>query len=799
MDDITIEYMTHYSEKLINKTIYLYLIYLFNYIFFKPQISENLQKKLEALTTLINSQILKIREKYINLYQYSWDNFYNIVNFVKMQNTKFAGDIIEGILIIMFSKVIKVDKSKTFGKYLFNNISRLKEIENDRDNLLKWFENANRQFKNEELNDFSEILKKETEPVNFQKDLKETTKKNTIINLLLYEIMNNKYSYLQEKTNNNKGKLYINRGDLNSKKMNEDIYQFLKKSNSDSSTIDRETNYNSISKMMEDYNYYSHNLGYERNTKIRLFRALLISTFIFYQNKNSPLMKYIPKLKEINNNIEYINSNEDDNNENENNLVDLPFEYDLKQAAIEGRFAYIVFSPLRIEPKISKIIISQNSFREFGFYEVAKVLLFNQSLKKIEYNISLVKSYYLDYFIAGLGLFDNYSIESLNLSHNYLKEDSGEFLSKILSHLKGLKTLNISGTELKSGLSFLFILLKKLYRKGKIHLENLYLNKSNLDETSYYELGELLKSKYCKLKRLFLTVNNKTNNFNFLEKLKKNTSLEEINLIKGNYGNLDVKDINKLISCTNLKHIYLSRNKINNFNTCIRIIYRTKLMNEINDKDINQYGVGLNENIIIDNNTKLINLDLSNNESWNLNKKQVKLIDNIIKETTLRCLDISHILFGPNPEKSKQNQYYKNPVIRIKNSLEAKKNFNKIIFQENYSNKIDIFNLKHLEEEEIIKKINSKFEKFINETIDDENAIYEVFLKEKALKIIENIINNKEENKDIIREAKLVEDINSEKNREFMGKLADFMKLKRLERDLINNNKILDKKKLILI
>ena len=47
---------------------------------------------------------------------------------------------------------------------------------------------------------------------------------------------------------------------------------------------------------------------------------------------------------------------------------------------------------------------------------------------------------YINYLNNGLGLFDNYSLEELDISRNYLKEDCAQFLAKILSHLKGLKS-----------------------------------------------------------------------------------------------------------------------------------------------------------------------------------------------------------------------------------------------------------------------------------------------------------------------------------------------------------------------
>ena len=153
---------------------------------------------------------------------------------------------------------------------------------------------------------------------------------------------------------------------------------------------------------------------------------------------------------------------------------------------------------MRIEPRIEVLNIAKNCFRENGFLELAKIFLFNnKSIKIIDFHTNMLKSFYIDFLNMRLGLFDNYSVEVLDLSNNYLKGDCSEYLANILSHLKNLKTINLSSNDLKRGISSFIITLKNLYRKGKIKLENLNLNKCLLDDIAFYEIGELLKSKYC--------------------------------------------------------------------------------------------------------------------------------------------------------------------------------------------------------------------------------------------------------------------------------------------------------------
>jgi Ran GTPase-activating protein (RanGAP) involved in mRNA processing and transport len=218
--------------------------------------------------------------------------------------------------------------------------------------------------------------------------------------------------------------------------------------------------------------------------------------------------------------MKYIHESQDKENIKKD-LAVIPFAYDLTGAVIESQYAGIIMAPARIEPRMSELIMVQNLLREKGIFELSKVLIFNRKLKLVDYHTSAIKSFQIDSLNKGLGLFDIFNIEELNISYNYMKEDSEDSLANILSHLKGLKTINLSSNDLKNGIASFFIVLNKLYREKKINLENLILNKCLLDDVAFYELGELLKSKYCKLKNLYLNMNNIPSNINFFKKLKK--------------------------------------------------------------------------------------------------------------------------------------------------------------------------------------------------------------------------------------------------------------------------------------
>ena len=767
------------SSCLINKELYLYFFILMKFIFLKPdraQKEKKIQNNLEKLTNQINEKIIINPENYIYI-EYSKKNFMNILNFIKTQNKVYAGEILEGILIIIFSLVIITDKDNCFGKYIYNNLLKLKDINNT--DLATWFDNKKNKFQSEEFNDIVKLIVYDASiDDKITNDMSKFQKDNVFFNLL-FEIFKTKYMFISNEKKENKTMKYIHKGDFTCEKKTEKIFNMLK--DNSSTIMDKDISSYSISKLKSCL-YYPGEFGRERRAPIRVIRSFLISVYIYYQNKNSQLMNFIFPNKK-NKNI--------DNNDEENDLAIIPFEYNLKEASIEGKFSYIILSPIRVEPRISKIVLSKNNLRENGLYELSKLLIFNKNIKTIEFSFSLLKSYFVDFFNFGFGIFDNYNVEQLDLSYNYIKEDSEEYLAKLLSHLKGLKTINLSTNDLKGGISHFFITLKRLYRQKKTNLENLNLNKCFLDNESFYELGELLKCKYCKLKRIYLNNNIKPNNINFLKKIKKNKSLKEINFDRSNIWNHDISDINKIISNTNIEQLYLYKNKISDFNDYLRILFRTKLIKEENEV----------QNINIYFNNVLMNLDLSNNDIWIKNKKQIILLKEIIDKTTVSCLDISHILCGPNPDKiqkTQNNEVYRTSVNSLKESLEVNKRDYISKMKKKKSLEIDIKKYKYLQNENFFQSLDDELINFIDKTIEDNNAQFPLFLREKSLEIIEKI--NKEEKYENIRKAEKINEISdSEENEEIIEKLVNYMIFKRSLKEVTILNEELKLKKLILI
>jgi hypothetical protein len=638
----------------------------------------------------------------------------NILDFIKSQNKLFAGDIFEAILINIFSQAFdktKVDKDETFGKYIYKNLSGINKIK----------ENFN--F--------------------FDKDkFKEEIGIRNIPNLLMLDsgLMNNNPSVL-EITNRNFFKVFKNL-----------LLSIAKEKNMLDARIGI---YHKLLEANTRINVQS-SLCLE---KVLFARFFFISVFIYYQNKNSPLMKYIP-LKD--------NQNEE---LDKNSLAYIPFSYDLRDAEVTGNASII--TPIKLDPRITNVFLDNNNLQEVGIQELCNALIFNKGIKYICNNKSSLKSRYLEFFSHLMGIYNNYTLEELHLSDNFLKENSGEYLSKLLSHLKGLKTLNLSFNDLKSGISSSFVVLRKLYRKGKSKLENLYLKNCTLNEESLYELGELLKSKFCKLKTLCLNMNSVINNSDFLKKIKKNKSLEKLYLNQSEIGNNEINDILKIINLTNIKTLYLYKTKITDFNKLLTILYRTKIIKE----DSNDLNINLDEE------TSLTNLDLSSNEFNHIKINHIDLLTKIIKETSLYCLDISKILYEKDEnENNKIIEYNKKVKDLIKMLNDDKEKYNKYVIEKRRY-KVDEERYKNEDIEKSFKKYNDYFYKVIQ----NPRAKQDSFL----IKVADIIIC--QENCDKKKEIFL------EENQDIRDSLVNYMKYLRAKFQVEENEKKLKGKKLILI
>ena len=763
-------------KQIIDIKYYKFLFILMKSIFLKQNnLTINSMQASSKLDNWIKTINQKFNKKIEISKKYSLNNLINILNFVKIQNKLYAAEILENILIIIFSFAFETKIENTFGKYIFNNLQKLKDVKNT--DFADWFDpkkfnqeqfkeiNSKESIKDLLKNDIIMEYKFKGKLSNFQKD-------NILYNFLI-KLYEEKYSNIKFKSKQ-KFLNYINRERIdffeeyrNNKKIDDSTTLLGINSFSISSFFKRNTN--SFYTTIYNLNYFDEEFGKNINPELRIgvVRTFFISVYIYYQNKHSPLMDYIysPKTEE----------------EIKKELAVIPFEYDLTGAILDSQYAGIIMAPCRIEPRIQKLILVQNYLKEKGFFELSKVILFNKNIKLVDFHQSAIKSYQIESLNNGLGIFDNYIIEELNISYNYIKEDSDEFLAKILSHLKGLKTINLSTNDLKNGIAPFLIVLKNLYRQKKIKLENLILNKCLLDDISIYELGELLKSKYCKLKTLYLNMNNIPSNIKFLKTLKKNKSLTEIYLNKSNLGNNNSDNIMRIISNTNIEYLYIYKNKFNDFDDCLRMLFRTKLVASTNEKKEQKTKIIRGE-------SSLYNLDLSSNDYFCKNINHIKLFKKIIEETTLYCIDISHILFGNDPNKILNSLYknkYQDFVLAFRNEMESNKKEYIQIIEEIYTNEVDNEKLKDTKKE----KFYETYEKEISDIIKDKNSKFPVFLKERAKKLI---IEKREE-------FFMDNNVKKEELMELQKNLAKYLQYKKSIEDLIILKEKKKQIKLILI
>ena len=68
-------------------------------------------------------------------------------------------------------------------------------------------------------------------------------------------------------------------------------------------------------------------------------------------------------------------------------LVDIPYIYELSEAAISDINLEVVLKPIRVEPRISDLEMNKDWFEYRGILELSKSLLFNKRIKKISLKI----------------------------------------------------------------------------------------------------------------------------------------------------------------------------------------------------------------------------------------------------------------------------------------------------------------------------------------------------------------------------------------------------------------------------
>ena len=622
-------------SSIINKDNYLFLYCLLKSIFIKDL--ENRKEKNDK----IEEYLKKIREEYkIDLKrEYSKENFENIIKYVKTQNKAYVGEILENILLRLFCSIMNVPQKETINKYIYYNLQNIFGIKNKVKEKQKKEINFIRDF----------ILYDKLYPPELQnREILYQTSNNAIASTFEYFLILIYQCKLDSVKNRNKKNQF---NDISYKLYvysQNNLYNNDEKRIIQNSIIEFD---NIINKIHENYKNKIENNSL--NSNINIISYFFFTAFVNYQTINSRLIKYSKKAND--------------------KLFLVPYEYNLIGSSMRAIYAPLICSPMRQDNRINLISMPENDLAELGMAEMGKNIVFNPNIKVINYNKNRLYSYYFYYLHKASKIYENYSVEEINLSNNFFKDDIDDYLCDILKKFRNLKALNLSCNRIGSGISKFMNRLKLYYRQNKTKLEKLNLNKIFLDKTSIYELSECLKNKYCKLKYLYLNLNN-MNDFcaqPLLDAIKKNNSLKEVYLNKNLIGNSSTSNLGKVISRfrNSLEVFYLSQNEIKNNDNLLRIISRTKI---VYSNEENQNKVLLNPYETL----SLKNLDLSKNGINIKNKNQILLLENIINDTYLYCLDYSQILYNfeyKQPSK-KEIHYELQKLIERLNNINNKRN-----------------------------------------------------------------------------------------------------------------------------
>ena len=723
-------YLNFPPKAIINKEIYLFLFSLLKSIFIFD--SENRKKKIEKIDTISNKikDIYKIELKR----EYSKKNFQNIIQFVKNQNLIYAGEILEKIVLSIFTSVMSIPQNETINNYIYNNLLNIYSIKN-----------KDEKARNEEIdfiqnfiiydNLYPEELKNKNiffQPYSIIQTILEYFLA-LIYKLRINSIKNNKKN-VKDQYHKISFNLYNNSSKYSENKEEKNLTK--------NSIIEFENN---IDKIIDNYKE-----GSQITPNTNIISYFFFTLFVNYQTINNRLMKFYIDNKDI------------------NKFACVPYEYNIVGGSMKGFYAILISSPMRQDNRIKSISMIENDLGEIGMFELGKTIVFNPSIKTLNYSKNRLYSYYLHYFNKASKIFENNSIEEINIYNNFFKDDIDDYLCDILKKFKNLKILNLSSNKIGSGLAKFLSLLKLLYRQKKSKLVKLNINKTSLHSSSIYELCQLLKNKFCKLESLYLNINyiNDYDAEPLLDAIKKNNSLKEVYLSRNFIGNSSTDKIGKVISRfhESLEVLYLNQNEIRNNENLLRIAARTKVIYSI-EEDRNEVILDLDSNPI------LKNLDLSKNGVNYKNEKQILILNQILKDTYLSCLDYSVTLTNFD-NKNFICENYKKEINVLKEKLSNIKDERNKLFE-------------YLEEMKLIKrKYDDKFEKYLeNEDIID---ILVQTIKDsdifQAYEDIDNLMSY-----DLLEAiGKKEEDLNDADNLALIRNLIKYMLLYKVNGGIIN-------------
>jgi hypothetical protein len=131
---------------------------------------QKITKQIKSLCYYINENIIKKKENCLTL-DYTNSNLLNILKFIRMQNEKYAVEIYENLLIIIFSFAFETEKKNNFGKYIYNNLRSFKNNKNNKQNKINELDSWIKKDKFKELfniyNNKVKIIDLENQKISF--------------------------------------------------------------------------------------------------------------------------------------------------------------------------------------------------------------------------------------------------------------------------------------------------------------------------------------------------------------------------------------------------------------------------------------------------------------------------------------------------------------------------------------------------------------------------------------------------------------------------------------------------------
>jgi len=106
----------------------------------------------------------------------------------------FAGDLLEATIMMTFSFGFETDKTNEFGKFIYVNISRLRDISYH--DLSDWFKKGEDLFQPFELKDFKSLLDNETYLSDLDNKNRIMNQNKPVLQELISKMIKDKFDHL---------------------------------------------------------------------------------------------------------------------------------------------------------------------------------------------------------------------------------------------------------------------------------------------------------------------------------------------------------------------------------------------------------------------------------------------------------------------------------------------------------------------------------------------------------------------------------------------------------------------------